>query len=229
MISANLISYKKTIYKTEASESPTIFHISIILKKKKRNKTFIKPEPDALPFPFTMLCLLFTVFLYQLLLYQLLFDQTHDKPTAKHRISSKDPQIPQSKPTIPLIPTNQQTPSSSKQRSISFLKPPICHKPPTSNLYNLEMTPHLPWISSSPWPHIPQSKPTIPTNPQTSSFSEQRSSSFLRPPICHKPPTCNLYNLETVAHILWVSSSSWPINYVDRQYTQPSPSKPTQR
>ena len=32
--------------------------------------------------------------------------------------------------------THQQT--SSSLESISFLKPPICHKPPTSNLYNPE-------------------------------------------------------------------------------------------
>ncbi|KAF3964343.1 hypothetical protein CMV_011356 [Castanea mollissima] len=31
-------------------------------------------------------------------------------------------------------------------RSSSFLKPPTC------NLYNPETTPHLPWVSSSPWP-----------------------------------------------------------------------------
>ena len=36
-------------YKTEAFEAPTIFHVSKILKKK-YNKTFLKPDPDALPF-----------------------------------------------------------------------------------------------------------------------------------------------------------------------------------
>ena len=77
--------------------------------------------------------------------------------------SHKDPQIPQSKPTIPPIPTirtNQQPSSSLEQRSISFLRPPICHKPPTSNFDNPETAPHLPWVSSSPWPQVPQSKPT---------------------------------------------------------------------
>ena len=77
--------------------------------------------------------------------------------------SHKDPQIPQSKPTIPPIPTirtNQQPSSSLEQRSIFFLRPPICHKPPTTNFYNLETAPHLPWVSSSPWSQIPQSKPT---------------------------------------------------------------------
>ena len=40
---------------------------------------------------------------------------------------------------------------------ISFLRPP------TSNLYNPETTPHLPWVSSKP------TMPTIPTNPALSS------------------------------------------------------------
>ena len=52
--------------------------------------------------------------------------------------SHKDQQIPQSKPTIPLIPTrptNQQPSSSLKQRLISFLRPPFGtnhHPHPTS-------------------------------------------------------------------------------------------------
>ena len=29
-----------------------------------------------------------------------------------------------------------------------------------------------------------------------------KPSSFLKPPICHKPPTCNLYNQETTPHLL---------------------------
>ena len=104
-----------------------------------------------------LLCLLFLAFLYQLLLDQTTANQ--QQSIASH----KDPQILQSKPTIPLIPTictNQQPSSSSKQKSISFLRPPICHKPPTSNFYNPETAPHLPWVSSSPWLQIPQSKPT---------------------------------------------------------------------
>ena len=32
------------IYKTETFETPTIFHVSTILKKKKHNKTFLKPN-----------------------------------------------------------------------------------------------------------------------------------------------------------------------------------------
>ena len=36
-------------YKTETFEAPTDFHVSIILKKKKRNKTFLKPN-SAFPF-----------------------------------------------------------------------------------------------------------------------------------------------------------------------------------
>ena len=44
------------IYKTEVFEAPTIFHLSIILKKKKCNKTFLKPDSafpfhDAIPKP----------------------------------------------------------------------------------------------------------------------------------------------------------------------------------
>ena len=80
-------------YKIETFEAPTNFHVSTILKKKhlkkkKHNKSFLKP--DALPFPCAMLCHLFPAFLYQLLLYQLLLDQTHGKPTTS--ITSKDPQ-----------------------------------------------------------------------------------------------------------------------------------------
>ena len=41
-------------------------------------------------------------------------NQTHDKPTAKH-LKTPYPQIPQSKLTIPTIPTNQQTSSSLEQ------------------------------------------------------------------------------------------------------------------
>ena len=37
----------------------------------------------------------------------------------------------------------QQTSSSSEQRLISFLRPPICHKPPISNFYNPKTAPHL--------------------------------------------------------------------------------------
>ena len=37
------------IYITEIFETPTIFHISTILKNNNNNKTFSKPEPNALP------------------------------------------------------------------------------------------------------------------------------------------------------------------------------------
>lgn len=71
----------KSIYINEASETPTIFHVSTILKKKKTekkcNKTFLN-----LMLCLSMLCLLFPTFLYQLLL-----DQTHGKPIAKHCIA----------------------------------------------------------------------------------------------------------------------------------------------
>ena len=79
------------IYKTEAFEAPTNFHVRQYFKKKhktKKKKNVIKDTlsrclpPDALPFSFTMLCHLFLAFLF----YQHLFDQTHCKPTAKHRI-----------------------------------------------------------------------------------------------------------------------------------------------
>ena len=36
-------------YKTETFEAPTNFHVSIILKKKKHNKTFLNPD-FAFPF-----------------------------------------------------------------------------------------------------------------------------------------------------------------------------------
>ena len=43
-------SYLYIIYKTEIFETPTIFHVNIILKKKKkRNRTFLKPD-SAFPF-----------------------------------------------------------------------------------------------------------------------------------------------------------------------------------
>ena len=71
----------------------------------------------------------------------------------------------------PTIPTTEAL--------ISFLRPPICHKSPTSNLYNPETAPHLSWVSSSSWPQITHHAHHThkPTN------IEQRSSSFLRPPI----------------------------------------------
>ena len=37
-------------YKTKTFETPTDFHVSIIFKKKKRNKTFLNPD-FAFPFP----------------------------------------------------------------------------------------------------------------------------------------------------------------------------------
>ena len=71
---------------------PQISTSAQYLKKniKQKKKNVIKDTlslsrclpPDALPFPFTMLCHLFLAFLF----YQHLFDQTHCKPPAKHRI-----------------------------------------------------------------------------------------------------------------------------------------------
>ena len=90
----------------------------------------LPPKPKT-----QIICLLISLKCYQLLPPNLKSDHLLPLlalPTAKHR-------------TMLAI-----SPSSE---SISFLRPP------TSNLYNPEMAPHLLWVSSKP------TMPTIPTNP----------------------------------------------------------------
>ena len=60
-------------------------------------------------------------------------------------------------PALPIAKHRMIPAISPSLESISFLRPP------TSNLYNPETAPHLPWVSSKP------TMPTIPTNPALSS------------------------------------------------------------
>ena len=171
------------IYITKTFKTPTIFHVSIILKKlklkfkptqkrnkpKKRNKPSLPSHdalPDALPFPPSHL-------------------NTQRTPSSDHWYPSSDnrflvPQITDLPQTIDLLPQTTDLPQTTHIHHI---------QPRNGALFAAGLI-----------------KPmaTDPTIPISTLLSFHSSSEQKRSPL-------------------------WPINYVGRQYIQPSPSRPAQR
>ena len=94
--------------------------------------------------PFMMLCHLFPAFLYQLLL-----NQTHEKPTAKHRIVSKDHRFLNENPPYP------QNKSFLKPDTLPFPFMMLCHLF-HAFLYQLIAPYHYCW-SLNQLPHVKRS------------------------------------------------------------------------